>query len=134
MTGPWSKAVGDSARNGINEGGFALGLGLMVAVVGIGAAWARRNLRKGRGDRVGAFGLASVVFAARMGEWLLSAHHVLGPSEFLMAGEAASWSLLMATIIWIFYIAMEPYLRQCWPHGMISWTRVLRKSVRDPLV
>jgi serine/threonine-protein kinase len=31
-------------------------------------------------------------------------------------------------------MAVEPYIRQRWPHCLISWTRILRGGWRDPLV
>ena len=35
---------------------------------------------------------------------------------------------------WIFYVALEPYVRRRWPQIMITWSRLLGGGVRDPLV
>jgi hypothetical protein len=34
----------------------------------------------------------------------------------------------------VFYLALEPFVRRRWPQALISWTRLLAGSVRDPLV
>ena len=35
---------------------------------------------------------------------------------------------------WIFYVALEPYVRRRLPQIMIAWSRLLGGGVRDPLV
>ena len=35
---------------------------------------------------------------------------------------------------WLYYLALEPYVRRLWPQALISWSRVLAGRVRDPLV
>jgi hypothetical protein len=42
--------------------------------------------------------------------------------------------LLLATILWIFYLAIEPYVRRTRPRTLISWTRLLNGGGRDALV
>ena len=37
-------------------------------------------------------------------------------------------------LVWILYIAVEPYARRLWPRMMISWMRLLDGRFRDPLV
>jgi hypothetical protein len=37
-------------------------------------------------------------------------------------------------VVWISYVAIEPYLRRLWPRTLISWTRMLEGRWRDPLV
>lgn len=44
------------------------------------------------------------------------------------------WSLYTVSFLWLFYIALEPYLRQRWPHRIVSWSRLLVGRLRDPLV
>ncbi|HKV40572.1 MAG TPA: hypothetical protein VJX67_15270, partial [Blastocatellia bacterium] len=36
--------------------------------------------------------------------------------------------------VWLAYIALEPYLRQRWPHRIVAWSRLLAGRLRDPLV
>ncbi|HEX7316818.1 MAG TPA: serine/threonine-protein kinase [Pyrinomonadaceae bacterium] len=102
----------------------------------VAAAWlARRNFRLGRGDRRGASKLALFVFATRLAGGLVGASHVA-----TFAGEAAVIfaailrALFAASMLWLLYIALEPYVRRRAPHRLISWTRLLAGDWRDPLV
>jgi hypothetical protein len=36
--------------------------------------------------------------------------------------------------VWLFYIALEPYVRRFWPQLLIGWTRLISGHMRDPLV
>ena len=48
---------------------------------------------------------------------------------------AVSQALLWAGILWLLYIALEPYVRRRWPDTIISWSRILSGGgLRDPLV
>jgi hypothetical protein len=42
--------------------------------------------------------------------------------------------LLFAALVWIGYMAVEPYARRIWPNLMVSWQRILSGRFRDPLV
>ena len=44
------------------------------------------------------------------------------------------YGLFCAMLVWCFYIALEPYVRQLWPQSIISWSRLLIGRPRDPLV
>ncbi|MET0647188.1 MAG: serine/threonine-protein kinase [Pyrinomonadaceae bacterium] len=114
-------------------------LGVVVVIffaMMIGAALlARHNLRLGRGDRRGALRLASFVFAGILLDWLFSAHHV--PSlmdEFNNFLISLAESVLMGGMLWLIYIALEPYVRRRWPGRIIGWSRMLAGGWRDPLV
>ena len=37
-------------------------------------------------------------------------------------------------MLWIVYLALEPYVRRFWPDGILGWTRLLSGYVRDPRV
>jgi serine/threonine-protein kinase len=106
----------------------------MVILVGA-ALLARHNLRLGRGDRKGAMRLAGFVFILTNITWLFGAHHV--PSingEFAGFMEALSFSLLVGCMLWLVYVALEPFVRRRWPGRIISWNRLLAGDWRDPLV
>jgi hypothetical protein len=47
---------------------------------------------------------------------------------------AIATSMLYAGVMWLLYIALEPYIRRNWPQTIISWTRLVSGKVRDPLV
>lgn len=111
---------------------FCLFLAILVGAVLL----ARYNIRQGRGDRRGAFRLAFFVFAVSMLSWLFGASHVPTIAEaFIFLFLAVSQALLWAGILWLLYIALEPYVRRRWPNTIISWSRVLSGGgLRDPLV
>ena len=109
---------------------------VLFFVILFGAALlARHNLRLGRGDRRGAGRLAAFVFAGTLFDWLLSAHHI--PSlveEMSNFTTALAMSLLLGCMLWLIYVALEPYVRRRWPGRIIGWSRLLAGDWRDPLV
>ena len=92
-----------------------------------GIFFARRNLRLGRGDRRNANRLALFVLII----FALSAGLLRWP-------QVSFVNLLLfpylAALIWIFYMAIEPFVRRRWPQVLVSWTRLLSGEWRDPLV
>ncbi|MBL8205843.1 MAG: serine/threonine protein kinase [Blastocatellia bacterium] len=137
LVGPWTKPYRmqesqPTTRQRIqNAIALCLFLGLMLGAVLL----ARYNFRQGRGDRRGAFRLALFVFVANLLSWMIFYRHTLDISEvetffFLFISR----SLMIAGILWLLYLALEPYVRRRWPDTLISWSRVLSGSLRDPLV
>jgi serine/threonine-protein kinase len=111
------------------------GEALFLSLLAISCLLARRHLVAGRGDRAGAFRLATYVVASGMVTWLLFAHHVPDfNAEATLASRGLGAVLALALMIWILYLAIEPYVRRRWPHTLISWTRVLSGSFSDPRV
>jgi len=107
---------------------------LLLIIVGAGLL-ARRNLRLGRGDRLGAFRLALFLFIVQMLYWVFQTSHVPtlgGEYSLLMNGLAVS--LRDAALLWLCYIALEPSARRLWPDMLFSWNRVLAGRWRDPRV
>jgi hypothetical protein len=105
-------------------------------VILVGAALlARHNLRLGRGDRKGAFRLAGCVFVLMNLSWLLSAHHIPALNEeFSTFIENLSFSFCLSGLLWLVYMALEPYVRRRWPGRIIAWNRLMAGDWRDPLV
>src|SRR5262245_61140411 len=93
-----------------------------------------RNWRRGRGDSRGAFRLGLFVFLVQMVVWLLQTHHVASQREMSLFTQGVSQSLFNATILWLSYLALEPYARRFWPEALISWSRLLAGRFRDPMV
>jgi len=134
MIGPWTTPAAPyqwtTAQATVN-GVFMIVFSVLI----IGGLWlARRNVKLGRGDRNGAARIATLVFWVYLALWALDAHHVLYYSEFWLLGFAASYALFMAAMAWLFYMALEPFVRRHWPHTLIGWSRVLAGAYRDPLV
>jgi hypothetical protein len=108
---------------------------LMIVLFSVGGWLAWRNLRLGRGDRRGAARLAAALFAMGLAVWALQAHHVKDRDGFMtLMGREAGGALLFAFVLWVFYLALEPYVRRFWPRAIISWTRLLTNGPTDPLV
>jgi serine/threonine-protein kinase len=107
---------------------------LLLSLLVVGAMLARRNLRLGRGDRHGASRLAVVVFAAWSVAWAFGAHHIPNFAELRLFFEFLFWGLGWSCLIWVLYIALEPYVRRRWPATLVSWSRLLAGGFRDPLV
>jgi serine/threonine-protein kinase len=108
---------------------------LFISVCLFAAFLARRNLRGGRGDRRGALRLSAFVFAACILAWAFGADHT--PTSDEVKGFffiALSQSLLVASMTWLAYLALEPYVRRRWPETIVSWNRLLGGGLRDPLV
>jgi hypothetical protein len=107
-----------------------LGVALLV-----GAVWlARRNYRQGRGDRQGALLLAKIVFGLSIALWVLRSHLAPGLGTLMPMVLAISTGLFLSGLIFVLYLALEPYVRRYWPQAIISWSRLLTGRVRDPLV
>jgi hypothetical protein len=110
-------------------------LGVIVAMMTFAAVVARRNVRGNRADRRGAARLVGYVIAAGFAAWAIGAHHVLDAnalieSFFMSCGRL----LLFASLLWVIYVAVEPYVRRFWPDGLLGWSRLLAGHLRDPRV
>jgi len=91
-----------------------------------------RNLRAGRVDVKGASRLA-IYTAVCLTPGLMRFHPSIPPTAFNLMERLAAL-LLAVAVPWLFYTALEPYARRLWPSMLISWSRVVRGRLRDPLV
>jgi serine/threonine-protein kinase len=135
IVGPWnstggaaySLTAGDILTRGLVPGSLLILAGGLVFAV--------RNLRLRRGDRPGAFRIGAVVFAASI---LAAALGTRDWSAFAQpwqsVGAHVGAALLNAAVVWVLYIAIEPYARRRWPEMLISWSRLLAGRFRDPRV
>ena len=107
-----------------------------VLLMGAAGFMARRNIVLGRGDRRGAFRVALVLFGARASSsWALGAHHVADSNAQMgLVARGAGLVLLQAALVWLFYLAVEPYARRLRPWTLVSWTRLLGGGLGDPVV
>jgi serine/threonine-protein kinase len=110
-------------------------LSLAVVLMCAAGFMARRNVVLGRSDRRGAFRLALLLFVLGFVSWAFGAHHVADSSaEMGLLGRGAGLVLLEATLVWLFYLAVEPYGRRLRPWTLVSWTRFLGGGLGDPVV
>jgi hypothetical protein len=124
------------AISGRTDGFSAIMFVIAVAVCGIGGCLlARRNMRRGRGDRQGAFRVAVFIFVGELIHWGLAAHFVpVASEEYPAFIGGCGAALYVAGFMWVLYMAIEPYVRRRWPEMLISWTRVLAGNVYDSRV
>jgi hypothetical protein len=108
---------------------------LLLGLTATGAVLAKRNIRLGRGDRRGAFRLALALTGLGMSGWVLGAHHGADLlMEIQLVARGAGLVVLLAALLWLFYLALEPYVRRLRPWTLISWTRLLGGGLRDAAV
>jgi len=132
LIGPWDKParLGTSQPSTNSLPVILLYLALMCV-----SAWlVRRNLRLGRGDRKGALRLAIYWVSSMLLNWVLRVHHVPTAVEYDLFILALEHAIAGACIMWLLYLALEPYVRRRWPHRIIAWSRLLAGNFRDPLV
>jgi hypothetical protein len=110
---------------------------VLVPIVG-GVFFAARNLRAGRGDRRGATTIALFVFAcywlSRLVVQNISQDGLVGTLTTMLDQLPIGDSLLNAVLVWVMYVALEPYLRRLWPRVLVSWARLTTGRNRDPII
>ena len=89
--------------------------------------WRHRTI-----DRRGLTHGTVAIFVISMLVWLLSAKHVLGTDELGILWFGVATSSFYATRFALWYSALEPLVRRMWPESLITWTRCIAGSVRDP--
>ncbi|MFY9727078.1 MAG: serine/threonine-protein kinase [Bryobacteraceae bacterium] len=108
---------------------------VVISILLVGALWlAAGNFRAGRGDTRGALRLAAYGLLFWSLAEIVRLHHVPTIAELVHVTYQISIGLLIAVLAWVFYMALEPYLRRRWPQSLISWARLLAGDARDPLV
>jgi Protein kinase domain len=136
IIGPWSRPTRmQEVRQTAGEKAAQVVAITLLSGILVGALLvARRSLRSGRGDRRGALRLATFLFCGTLLAWLATADHVSTAYEFGLLVMAGSWALFKSSVVWLLYIAAEPYVRRHWPQMLISWARLLASRLGDPLV
>jgi serine/threonine-protein kinase len=119
---PWSRPTRDEV---LEERGPPLIDYVFWGTLGAGALLAWRNIRRGRGDRRGAF---------RLAVYFLVVSLLTGVLRGLRGSDVAAMVLDWTLTTWIFYMALEPLVRRRWPESIVGWSRVLTGRLRDPLV
>lgn len=131
---PWRMVSPQSANDKKNRASQIISLLLLMAMLVAGALLARRNYRQGRGDREGAVRLAGVMFALELLLWLCRSHFAAGFQTFGYLVLAIAGGLFWGGMMWMLYLAIEPWIRRNWPHAIISWSRLISGQVRDAVV
>jgi hypothetical protein len=106
----------------------------IVAMVIVGVFFARRNLRLGRGDRAGAFRVAVVYIVLSMLNVVPGAHLFSSWYGLAIVQTNLWYAIGAGVLMWMLYIALEPFVRRRIPDLLVGWARVLEGRVRDPRV
>jgi serine/threonine-protein kinase len=132
MVLPWTPSLRDPSPARGNSGGLSpLTVYLLLLLAGGVAYW---NVRRGRGDKSGAFRLAAFMTLLLAGVWLVSPH---------VSGTAVEQNRLFARLglamfvggaMYLLYLGLEPFVRRTWPNMLVGWTRVIAGRIRDPIV
>jgi serine/threonine-protein kinase len=137
VVGPWTRPtrMGAEPMSAIDRVISIVGSILICGVILGAAAAARHHLRRGRADRRGADRLGLTVVGLYTVAWLLGAHHT-GDVETEINGFFlfVAIALLIATMDWLFYLALEPLVRKWDPRALVGWTRLMNGALRDPHV
>lgn len=134
---PWKRPIQPwfMHRTALERVGEAVVLSLVFTSLIVGAVLAIRNFRRGRGDRRGALRVACAMALISLAEgFLMNDHYRDAGLEASVLFELMAWSLFGGTIVGLWYLALEPYLRRRWPTTLISWSRLLQRRWLDPLV
>lgn len=139
VIGPWNDFGTTTAPTGPNKTTPIVAMIATVIVIpGVilaAALTARANVRAGRSDRRGATRIGAAVLVVSLVVWLFNAQHFADPDlEISRFFRAVGGSLFDALLVWLFYLAAEPRVRKVWPHILITWSRLLSGSFRDPLI
>jgi serine/threonine-protein kinase len=127
---PWTRAAAITEQE--NPVAWLTGAWYLAVLLGAGfMAW--RNIRLGRGDRRTALRLALYLGCVRL-LWILGAHNLASGTLVAALRGHMAWSLYRVGVIYVFYLALEPYARRLWPKMLTSWVRLLGGRFRDPLV
>ena len=137
LLGPWSvptrmPPAARSLSQRILSGMISL---LLIAMTLAALLLARHNVRAKRADSRGAARLAIVVLVGSAAVFAITAHHLPDvSSETDLFLRYFGTAMVQAGLLWVIYLALEPYVRRFWPDGILGWTRLVSGHVRDPRV
>ena len=136
LYGPWDQPASvteppDSVSQRLADWAVSL---LTLWVMPVALLVAVRNVRRGRGDRKGAFRIGIFILITSVAAWALRAELPSVSAYVNFVGLFLGRALYDAAYVWVLYVAIEPYVRRRWPHTLTSWSRLLSGRVRDPMV
>jgi predicted Ser/Thr protein kinase len=134
---PWDKAwqALDAYESPVSSRSASICLAsLLLGFVVVGSFFARRNFLRGRADVKGASRLFTVLTCCFCLSYLLGSHFAPDPIYLWSQLLFLAIPMLLCLLVWVGYMAVEPYVRRTWPQVMVSWQRLLNGRIRDPLI
>jgi len=111
---------------------FRLGI---IALMMTAVVLARRNTKAGRSDMRGATRFALVLGWILLASQIIGGHHVANtPLEYNALTVAVMTTTWQSLMLWMVYLALEPYGRRFWPDMLLGWSRLLSGHFRDARV
>ena len=107
---------------------------LAISILCAAGLLAFRNLRSGRSDRRGAARLAMSMSTVMLALWVCQVHFAASLGLLGLLLIAVCTSIFNGVLLWMLYLALEPFVRRHWPQVLVSWTNVLTGRFRDPVV
>jgi hypothetical protein len=133
--GPWTTATRMTSADVARRLSSDILLSLVVLIPIMSSVFvARWNFVHGKGDRAGAMRIAIPYFAIHLGLIAFIPHISSLANFFLLLVISIATSLFWGAAVWVFYLALEPFVRRYWPQALISWSRALAGRFSDPLV
>jgi hypothetical protein len=135
LVGPWQKPwrMPPPSPARVNATIITL-FALAISILSTAGLFAFRNLRSGRGDRQGAARLAMCVTTVMLALWVCQVHLAASLGLLALLLIAVCTSIFNGVLLWMLYLALEPFVRRHWPQVLVSWTNVLTGRLRDPVV
>src|SRR6185295_18943391 len=137
LVGPWARprAQQPLASSSAASALKLFALLLWTSVLAGSALLARHHIHAKRADLRTAARLAILCLLVNVAAWALGGHHLSGTAEevnsfFRVCGNM----LFQVALLWVLYLALEPYGRRFWPDGLLGWTRLFAGHIRDPRI
>jgi serine/threonine-protein kinase len=136
IVGPWTRDRGTPEEQDALDSILPfVYLTISLSVLTGLAVLARRNLHRGRSDLKGATRIGLFILGVQLISLLLGFVSVFGrDSTPDRVFPLLAFVVFLGLIVFLAYVALEPYARRLWPTVLIAWTRMLSGRLRDPLV
>ena len=132
IVGPWTAASREPGAVGRRRRGP--GAGGDSGAPRRGRVLARRNLRSGRADRRGAFRIGALLFFILSATWVLLPHTSSLNDETDRLFTFIGIGLFIGGVMYLVYLALEPFVRRSWPTMLVGWSRALAGRLHDPVI
>jgi serine/threonine-protein kinase len=133
VVGAWSSAPREPDDAADDSNRFATPLLILVLVVSA-VVLARQNIRSGRADRRSAYRLGAVLFFTYAAFWALLPHLSNLDQEMSRLFTYLGVGLFVGGVMYLVYLAIEPFVRRSWPTMLVGWSRALSGRLPDPVI
>ncbi len=136
LIGPWTRPERTEPVPQTKGERIQVWAALTVPALTLAAAilLALRNYKRERVDIRGANRVACVLLIGYTLLWIPASHHGASAHELDTLTAMVAAALYATGVFWVFYLALEPYVRRRWPQSLVGWGRMLSHGLRDPQV